>query len=875
MMGIDLVLPDFAYLRERARDIEAIVVTHGHEDHLGALPWVLRELGEDNVPAVYGGPLTIAMARSKLDEHKLKRDAAGGGRARGDARPGAVLGGAGPHDPLDPRLRRRRAHLRAGHGAGDRRLQVRPDARRRQARRRRRAWPSWAARASCCCAGTRRTSTAPGSRLRSRAWGRTWRRSSPAARGGSSSPASPRTSTASSRSSTPRARSGARSRWSAARCARTSTSAASSATSRCPRASSCRPREIDDFPDDKLVIISTGSQGEPLSALRRMAHRDHPAGRAARRATRSSSRPRRSPATSARSTRRSTASTTSAATSSRPRDAPVHASGHGYAEEIKLMLNLVRPRYVMPFHGDFKRIHLHAQLAEAVGVDPDDVFKGENGLPLEIDGKGARFGKREQSGMIFVDGVDIGDPADVALRDRRMLSADGIFIVVATVSEQDGESVAPPEVIFRGVPAQDEPDAALHRRDLRASSRPRWTGPRARRSARSTCSRSSCTTTWPRSSTSACAGARWCCRSSSRSSASGEAPGLGPRRVDSAAAAGRGRQADHEARARRPRGGSRRRCRRGTRPPPGRWPGRGPTTRRCDRRRRGRSARTPGRPAPGDARPVVLHDELDLAAVRRRHGRVDASFPAACGGWRSRSGWPRGGGGRRASPSTIARPASIEIVCPAAIGSSSAAASVSTSPTSVGRSGRHAAGVGAGEQEQVGDEPAHPLSRAQGAVARRRPGRSRRAGPTTARGSRARWSAACAARARRRPRRRAGGAASPRSRARASSSAWSMPSSVRASSATSSSASGWGIRRLGSRVRSISRAAEVSSAMGRMARRATASPASRARSVPPATPRMRKKRTLRVVWRTSDSGRAYSSTAEPRGGTGITRDSTR
>src|SRR5437762_7747549 len=73
MMGIDLVLPDFAYLRERADDIEAIVVTHGHEDHVGALPWVLRELGEDNVPVVHGGALTMAMARSKLDEHKLTR----------------------------------------------------------------------------------------------------------------------------------------------------------------------------------------------------------------------------------------------------------------------------------------------------------------------------------------------------------------------------------------------------------------------------------------------------------------------------------------------------------------------------------------------------------------------------------------------------------------------------------------------------------------------------------------------------------------------------------------------------------------------------------------------------------------------------------
>ena len=72
MMGIDLVLPDFTYLRERVDAIEAIVITHGHEDHLGALPWVLREIGQERVPVIYGGQLTVAMARSKLDEHKLR-----------------------------------------------------------------------------------------------------------------------------------------------------------------------------------------------------------------------------------------------------------------------------------------------------------------------------------------------------------------------------------------------------------------------------------------------------------------------------------------------------------------------------------------------------------------------------------------------------------------------------------------------------------------------------------------------------------------------------------------------------------------------------------------------------------------------------------
>ena len=216
-------------------------------------------------------------------------------------------------------------------------------------------------------------------------------------------------------------------------------------------------REIGDFPDDRVVIISTGSQGEPLSALRRMAYRDHPQVELKGGDTVVFS------ATPIPGNERAVNETIDrlyhiGCDVITPREAPVHASGHGYAEEVKLMLNLVKPRYVMPFHGDFKRLRLHAQLAEAVGVPPEDIFQGDNGLPLDIDARGARFGSPEQSGMTFVDGVEIGDMADVALRDRRMLSADGIFIVVVTIAEQDGASVADPEVIFRGVPFQDQAD---------------------------------------------------------------------------------------------------------------------------------------------------------------------------------------------------------------------------------------------------------------------------------------------------------------------------------------------------------------------------------------------------------------------------------
>jgi ribonuclease J len=221
------------------------------------------------------------------------------------------------------------------------------------------------------------------------------------------------------------------------------------------------PKEIQDFPDERVVALSTGSQGEPLSALRRMAHGDHPDVELHSGDTVIFS------ATPIPGNERSVNETIDrifqiGASVITARDAPIHASGHGWQEEMKLMLNLTKPRLVFPVHGDHKRLHLHARLAESVGVEPERVFTGRNGLALEVHEHGeARFGDDVHAGMIFVDGVDIGDPDDVALRDRRTLSADGVFIVVATISSDDGSSVAPPEVIFRGVPFVEEADGLV------------------------------------------------------------------------------------------------------------------------------------------------------------------------------------------------------------------------------------------------------------------------------------------------------------------------------------------------------------------------------------------------------------------------------
>src|SRR6202008_705920 len=143
-------------------------------------------------------------------------------------------------------------------------------------------------------------------------------------------------------------------------------------------------KEIEDHPDHKVVVISTGSQGEPLSALRRMANNDH------RDVELHSGDTVIFSATPIPGNERSVNETIDriyeiGATVITAKDAPIHASGHGYREELKLMLNLTKPRYVMPVHGDFQRIRLHADLAESVGVPAENIFRGRNGLPLELD----------------------------------------------------------------------------------------------------------------------------------------------------------------------------------------------------------------------------------------------------------------------------------------------------------------------------------------------------------------------------------------------------------------------------------------------------------------------------------------------------------
>jgi ribonuclease J len=137
--------------------------------------------------------------------------------------------------------------------------------------------------------------------------------------------------------------------------------------------------------------------------------------------------------------------------------APVHVSGHACSEELRTLLSLVRPRAVMPVHGEYRMLAAHAQLARDQGVPADAIVIAENGSVVELERGGTpRIVDKVDAGLTFVDGLGVGDVRDVALRDRRRLSEDGVLIIVTTLASSNGGASAPPELIARGFGDSEE-----------------------------------------------------------------------------------------------------------------------------------------------------------------------------------------------------------------------------------------------------------------------------------------------------------------------------------------------------------------------------------------------------------------------------------
>ena len=206
---------------------------------------------------------------------------------------------------------------------------------------------------------------------------------------------------------------------------------------------------INRYPADKMVIITTGSQGEPMSALARMAFSDH------RKVAVGPNDYVIISATPIPGNEKTVGKVVNellklGAEVVYEKMYDVHVSGHACREELKLMISIVKPKYFIPVHGEQKHIMKHAQLAESVGINSKNIVIADNGRVVEMTDKEIKISGTVPAGRVFVDGYGVGDVGSVVLRDRKHLAQDGLIVVVATIDGYNGEILSGPDVVSRG-----------------------------------------------------------------------------------------------------------------------------------------------------------------------------------------------------------------------------------------------------------------------------------------------------------------------------------------------------------------------------------------------------------------------------------------
>jgi len=445
--GVDLILPDFSYVAKRKDKLRGIIITHGHEDHTGAVPYLLKEVGE-RVP-VLGTKLTLGLIQVKLEEHRIKkaklREIAGGshvslGIFRFDFLPvnhsipdgvavvirtplGNILHTGDfkfDQTPIDGRLTDYQMLARVGKQGV---LLLMSDS------------------TNAETPGITRSEASVGDSLRRIL-----------------SEADKRVIVASFASHIHRIQQVCDA---AVACGRKVVVTGRSMINNTRIARQLGYLQIDDddiidaydmgdLPSDEVCVLSTGSQGEPLSALARMANADHKTVQIEPGDTvviAASPVPGNEKAVGRVINRLAKAGVHVKHKGS----ADVHVSGHAAAEELKLMLNLVQPEYVIPIHGESRHLRAHSNLAHSVGIPEENVFVMENGQCLEIRDGSARISEHVESGVVYVDGLSVGDVGQVVLRDRQLLSRDGIATIVIAIDAQTGKPMGEPELVTRGI----------------------------------------------------------------------------------------------------------------------------------------------------------------------------------------------------------------------------------------------------------------------------------------------------------------------------------------------------------------------------------------------------------------------------------------
>lgn len=455
MLGIDLVIPDISYLLENRDLIKAIVLTHGHEDHIGALPYVLKQL---NVP-VYGTRLTLGILEGRLKENNVDSSnlhpvmqgdivnigcfSVGFIRVNHSI-PDAV--GLSIKTPVGMIVH-----------TGDFKLDYTPvDGKMTDFRRFSELGNKGVLVMMADSTNAEREGHTPSERTVGAAFDKAFHN------------ARERIIIATFSSNVHRIQqvidTAVRYRRKVAVLGRSMVNVVNISLElgyiNAPEGTIIDIDEINNYPMSKVVIITTGSQGEPMSALTRMAMSDHRKVGIVPGDTIIIS------ATPIPGNEKLVSKTIDnllklGANVIYGRSEGIHVSGHASQEELKLMHNLVRPKFFIPVHGEYRHLVKHAKLAEDLGMSKENIFISENGQILEFTrDKGVVAGK-VTSGRVLVDGLGVGDVGNIVLRDRRQLSQDGILIIVVTMNKATGQVVAGPDIVSRGFVYVRESEALM------------------------------------------------------------------------------------------------------------------------------------------------------------------------------------------------------------------------------------------------------------------------------------------------------------------------------------------------------------------------------------------------------------------------------
>jgi len=442
--GIDHVIPDFTYALARRAGFRAVVLTHGHEDHIGALPYLLREAA---VP-VYGTPMTLALVAERLREHGLAEAAdlrTIRARQRVEAGPFGIEAIRVTHSIVDGIGLAIDTPAGTVVHTGDFKLDPSPldgelpDYRRFAELGEQGVLVLCSDSTNADRPGHTGSEVEVGQALATRFDG-----------------ASGRIIVATFASHIHRvqqvltlaSRTGRRVALLGMSMQRNVTIAAELGYLRVPDGVLVPLEELDDLPAHRQVILSTGSQGEPNSALALMAAAEHKYVHVERGDLAIISA-RVIPGNERTISRVVNALYRLGAEVLYEDNAFVHVSGHASQEDLKLMFNLTRPRYFIPVHGEYRHLLAHARLAESVGIGPDRVFLIEDGMGVEVSKTTARLVGRFPAGRVLVDGKSVGDIGAVVLRDRQLLAEDGL-VAVSLAVDRDGVVVAGPEIASRG-----------------------------------------------------------------------------------------------------------------------------------------------------------------------------------------------------------------------------------------------------------------------------------------------------------------------------------------------------------------------------------------------------------------------------------------